>query len=162
MILESTRSAHPDHPALHFHYQHTPVEKLPLKISVTRKRLQSRKICNGLLRKYLLAYDKAMKLKDRITDLKNVAGAFGLMFTIAVLFVSVLTFLIVGAWDGAVWLFKADWQTTNFQVPFWAFVVTIPAYLFNRMFADWMTEETEQKLKELEERRNSRTNGWTL
>ena len=103
-----------------------------------------------------------MKLKDRITDLKNVAGAFGLMFTIAVLFVSVLTFLIVGAWDGAVWLFKADWQTTNFQVPFWAFVVTIPAYLFNRMFADWMTEVTEQKLKELEENRNSRTTGWTL
>ena len=117
MILEATRSAHPNHPALHFQFQHTPVEKRPLKIYVTRKRLQSRKIGNGLLRKYLLAYDKAMKLKDRITDLKNVAGAF---------------------------------------------VVTIPAYLFNRMFADWMTEETEQKLKELEERRNSRTNGWTL
>jgi hypothetical protein len=48
MILETTRSAHPDHPAQHFQYQHTPVEKRPLKISVTTKRLQSRKTCNGL------------------------------------------------------------------------------------------------------------------
>ena len=97
-----------------------------------------------------------MTFKARITAIKDVVAALGLMFTMAVLLGSALTFLIVGAWDGAVWLFKADWQTTNFQVPFWAFVVTIPAYLFNRMFADWMTEETEQKLKELEERRNSR------
>ena len=89
-----------------------------------------------------------MKLKDRITDLKNVAGAFGLMFTIAVLFGSVLTFLIVGAWDGAVWLFKTDWQTTNFQVPFWAFVVTIPAYLFNRMFADWMKDPDDNNRRD--------------
>ena len=87
-----------------------------------------------------LAYDKAIKLKDRISDLKDVGTAFGLIVTIAVLFGSVLTFLIVGAWDGAVWLFKADWRTTNFQVPFWAFVVAIPAYLFNRMFADWMKD----------------------
>ena len=97
-----------------------------------------------------------MTFKAHITAIKDVVAALGLMFTMAVLLGSALTFLIVGVWDGAVWLFKADWQTTNFQVPFWAFVVTIPAYLFNRMFADWMTEETEQKLKELEERRNSR------
>ena len=140
MILEPTRSAHTDHPAQHFQYQHTPVEKRPLKISVTRKRLQSRKIYNGLLGKYLLAYDKAMKLKDRITAIKDVIAALGFMFTMAVLLGSALTFLIVGAWDGAVWLFKADWRTTNFQVPFWAFVVAIPAYLFNRMFADWMKD----------------------
>ena len=79
-----------------------------------------------------------MKLKNRISDLKDVGTAFGLIVTIVVLFGSVLTFLIVGAWDGAVWLFKADWRTTNFQVPFWAFIVAIPAYLFNRMFPDWM------------------------
>ena len=97
-----------------------------------------------------------MTFKARITAIKDVVAALGFMFTMAVLLGSALVFLIVGAWDGAVWLFKTDWQTTNFQVPFWAFVVTIPAYLFNRMFADWMTEETEQKLKELEERRNSR------
>ena len=97
-----------------------------------------------------------MKLKDRITDLKNVAGAFGLMFTIAVLFGSVLTFLIVGAWDGAVWLFKADWQTTNFQVPVWAILVAIPAYLLNRMFKDWVDEATEEDLKKLEERLKNR------
>ena len=103
-----------------------------------------------------------MTFKARITAIKDVVAALGLMFTMAVLLGSALVFLIVGAWDGAVWLFKADWQTTNFQVPFWAFVVAIPAYLFNRMFADWMTEETEQKLKELEERRNSRTTCWTL
>ena len=97
-----------------------------------------------------------MKLKDRITDLKNVAGAFGLMFTIAVLFVSVLTFLIVGAWDGAVWLFKTDWQTTNFQVPVWAILVAIPAYLLNRMFKDWVDEAIEEDFEELDERRNNR------
>jgi len=79
-----------------------------------------------------------MKLKDRITAIKDVIAALGFMFTMAVLLGSALTFLIVGVWDGAVWLFKADWQTTNFQVPFWAFVVAIPAYLFNRMFAGWM------------------------
>jgi len=62
MILETTRTAHLDHAALHFRYQHTPVEKRPLKISVTRKQLPSRKTCNGLPRKDPLAYDKAMKL----------------------------------------------------------------------------------------------------
>ena len=97
-----------------------------------------------------------MKLLARITAIKDVVGALGLMITIAVLLGSALVFLMVGAWDGAVWLFKADWRTTNFQVPFWAFVVAIPTYLLNRMFADSMNKGTEQKLKELEERRNSR------
>ena len=64
-----------------------------------------------------------MTFKARITAIKDVVAALGLMFTMAVLLGSALVFLIVGAWDGAVWLFKADWQTTNFQVPFWAFVV---------------------------------------
>ncbi len=96
-----------------------------------------------------LAYDEAMKLKDRITNLKGIVGSIGFMFfTLPVLIGSVLTFLIVGAWDGAVWLFKADWRTTNFEVPVWAFFVAIPAYLFNRMFADWMSEETDKDLKE--------------
>ena len=36
MILETSSAAHLDHAALHFRYQHTPVEKRPLKISVTR------------------------------------------------------------------------------------------------------------------------------
>ena len=84
-----------------------------------------------------------MKLKDRITDLKDVAGALGLMFTMVVLLGSALVFLIVGAWDATVWLFKTDWQTTNFQVPVWAILVAIPAYLLNRMFKDWVDEATK-------------------
>ena len=103
-----------------------------------------------------LAYDKAIKLKDRISDLKDVGTTFDLIVTIAVLFGSVLTFLIVGAWDGAVWLFKTDWQTTNFQVPVWAIFVAIPAYLLNRMFKDWVDEATEEDLKKLEERLKNR------
>ena len=103
-----------------------------------------------------------MKRQARITAIKDVVAALGFMFTMAVLLGSALTFLIVGAWDGAVWLFKADWRTTNFEVPVWAIFVAIPAYLLNRMFKDWMDEATEKDLKELEERRNSRTNGWTL
>jgi len=84
---------------------------------------------------------EAMKLKDRISDLKDVGTVFGWIIATVVLFGSVLTFLIVGAWDGAVWLFKADWRTTNFEVPVWAFLVAIPAYLFNQMFGDWMKDD---------------------
>ena len=74
----------------------------------------------------------------------------------AVLLGSAFVFLIVDAWDGAVWLFKTGWPTTNFQVPVWAISVAIPAYLLNRMFKDWVDEATEENLKELEEGRNSR------
>ena len=97
-----------------------------------------------------------MTFKARITAIKDVVAALGLMFTMAVLLGSALVFLLVGAWDGAVWLFKTDWQTTNFQVPVWAILVAIPAYLLNRMFKDWVDEATEEDLKELDERRNSR------
>ena len=97
-----------------------------------------------------------MKIKDYITNLTDATAALGLIITIVVLLGLVFVFVVFGAWDGAVWLFKADWRTTNFQVPFWAFVVAIPTYLLNRMFADSMNKGTEQKLKELEERRNSR------
>jgi len=138
VILEASCAAHPDYTALHFRYQHPPLGKHPPKISVTRKRLPSRKTCNGLPSKDPLVYGKAMKLQAHITAIKDVVTAIGFMITIAVLLGSALVFFIVGAWDGAVWLFKADWQTTNFQVPFWAFVVAIPAYLFNRMFAGWL------------------------
>jgi hypothetical protein len=57
MILETSCAAHPDYTALHFRYQHTPVEKRPLKISVTSKRLPSRKPamdCSGRTRWLML------------------------------------------------------------------------------------------------------------
>ena len=97
-----------------------------------------------------------MTFKARITAIKDVVAALGFMFTMAVLLGSALVFLIVGAWDGAVWLFKTDWQTTNFQVPVWAIFVAIPAYLLNRMFKDWVDEATEEDLKKLEERLKNR------
>ena len=87
-----------------------------------------------------------MKLRAYITAAKDVIGAMGLMITIAVLLSSALVFLVVSAWDGAVWLFKADWRTTNFQVPVWAILVAIPVYLLNRMFKDWVDEATEKNL----------------
>ena len=34
--------------------------------------------------------------------------------------------VILGIWDGLVWLFKADWRTTDFQGVFWAAVVGKP------------------------------------
>jgi len=97
-----------------------------------------------------------MTFKARITAIKDVVAALGLMFTMAVLLGSALVFLLVGAWDGAVWLFKTDWQTTNFQASVWAIFVAIPAYLLNRMFKDWVDEATEEDLKELEERLKDR------
>jgi len=49
-----------------------------------------------------------MTFKARITTIKDVVAALGFMFTMAVLLGSALVFLIVGAWDGTVWLFKTD------------------------------------------------------
>ena len=118
--------------------------------------MSSRITLYGLSTKDPLDYDKAMTLKARITAIKDVVAAIGLMITIAVLLGSALVFLIVGAWDGAVRLFKTDLQTTNFQVPVWAILVAIPTYLLNRMFKDWVDEATEEDLKELDERRISR------
>ena len=138
------------------HVIHAPLGNRPLNFSVTRKRLPSRKTCNGLPSKDPLVYGKAMKLQAHITAIKDVVTAIGFMITIAVLLGSALVFFIVGAWDGAVWLFKTDWQTTNFQLPVWAIMVAIPAYLLNRMFKDWVGEATQEDLKELEEVRDSR------
>ena len=81
MILETTRTAHPDYTALHFRYQHTPLGKHPLKISVTRKRLPSRITCNGLRSKDPLAYDKAMKLLALVTVMLGCLSLAGCVTT---------------------------------------------------------------------------------
>jgi len=49
-----------------------------------------------------------MTFKARITAIKNVVATLSFMFTMAVLLGSALVFLIVSAWNGAVWLFKTD------------------------------------------------------
>jgi hypothetical protein len=53
----------------YFYLESGTLEKLPLKISVTRKRLPSRITCNGLPRKDPLLYDEAMRLRLRPTSI---------------------------------------------------------------------------------------------
>lgn len=42
-----------------------------------------------------------------------------------VAFFAIVVILVVGTWDGLVWLFKADWRTTNFGIPVLAFFVAV-------------------------------------
>ena len=42
--------------------------------------------------------------------------------------------VILGIWDGLVWLFKADWRTTEFQGVFWAAVVGVPSLILSGVF----------------------------
>ena len=54
-----------------------------------------------------------------------VGGAAGLFFVVA--WIAGIVGGIVGIWDGLVWLFKADWQTTHFQGVWLAGIVLVPS-----------------------------------
>jgi hypothetical protein len=43
--------------------------------------------------------------------------------------------LVVGFWDGLVWLFKADWRTTVFQFPLYAGLACGVAFVVFFVFA---------------------------
>ncbi len=55
--------------------------------------------------------------------------ALGAMFAFAVT-------VIMGLWDGIVWLTKSDWRTTNFSVPLIAFVAAIVLGISARVIND--------------------------
>ena len=44
--------------------------------------------------------------------------------------------VIMGLWDGIVWLTKSDWRTTNFSVPLIAFVAAIVLGINARIIND--------------------------
>ncbi len=44
--------------------------------------------------------------------------------------------VMVGLWDGIVWLTKSDWRTTNFSVPLIAFVAAIVLGINARIIND--------------------------
>lgn len=55
----------------------------------------------------------------------------------AALFVVVLVSVVVGVtfgvWDILVWLFKADWRTTHFEVPLWSLAFYVVAWVLERV-----------------------------
>ncbi len=65
----------------------------------------------------------ALKIINTIGPLVGVAvGLFSVVAWIAGIVGG-----IVGIWDGLVWLFKADWRTTHFQVVLLAGIVFVPS-----------------------------------
>ena len=64
-----------------------------------------------------------------------VATVIGLMGVLCVIgtFLALGATVFVGAWDTAVWLFKADWRTTNFAVPIVAGIATVVLWVATRI-----------------------------
>ena len=63
-----------------------------------------------------------------------------------VVFTAGALFLFVGLWDFLVWLFKADWRTTNGDVPLIALIVFIAVGILHVMLTPIVTwaERVEQ------------------
>lgn len=47
-----------------------------------------------------------------------------------------LTFFFVGFWDLLVWLTNADWKTTNFLVPKWAFIISLASFFLAYLMSE--------------------------
>ena len=62
-----------------------------------------------------------------------IIGLIGVLCGIAA-WLAIAATIFVGAWDTAVWLFKADWQTTNFAVPKVAGIAAVILWFTNQLF----------------------------
>ncbi len=76
--------------------------------------------------------------------------------------------VIVGLWDGIVWLTKSDWRTTNFSVPLIAFAVAIVLGIIGRVSIELgenfkkdaaMFENAARRLEKTA-RRKEKEQGW--
>ena len=64
---------------------------------------------------------------------RSVVVGLGVIFGIGA-FLSGAIAVIVGVWDFVVWLFKADWRTTDFQAPVVSAVVFVVCYFAFKVF----------------------------